>query len=356
MGSTKLRDVFRRQAEQRSKGYCEWCGDTGTDVHHIFNRNLFADGGYHTGNSAHLCGLCHYKTERNEIPAWSLYIRVHGEGLCGESTDDLLEYVRHNLGWSEEEIFDTWGNCWGPQGNLRGQLYQEEGCQRALKDSLWKFSMYYKYPKTYHLPWSPHNERDDRKLTNTNHFNGRTVVVTEKMDGENTTIYRDHIHARSLDSADHPSRSWVKNLHGQIRHLIPEGMRICGENLYAKHSIAYDNLDSFFMVFSIWIDERCLSWDDTLEYCELLDLPTVPVLAEATWTPFVAKAWEDEVEGWDASYPGVEGYVVRLRDSFDMKDFPLSIAKYVRPNHVQTDQHWMSQEVVPNVLKVPSDI
>lgn len=36
------------------------------------------------------------------------------------------------------------------------------------------------------------------------------VVITEKMDGENTTLYRDGLHARSLDSRHHPSRNWVK--------------------------------------------------------------------------------------------------------------------------------------------------
>lgn len=49
-----------------------------------------------------------------------------------------------------------------------------------------------------------------------------------------------------------PSRDWIKALHGQIAHEIPEGWRLCGENLYARHSIAYDALPSYFTLFSIW--------------------------------------------------------------------------------------------------------
>jgi hypothetical protein len=46
-----------------------------------------------------------------------------------------------------------------------------------------------------------------------------------------------------------------------------------------------------------------------------------------------------------------EGYVIRLADTFNIKDFQQSVGKFVRPNHVQTDEHWMSKPVEPNRLK-----
>ena len=36
----------------------------------------------------------------------------------------------------------------------------------------------------------------------------------------------------------------------------------------------------------------------------------------------------------------VEGFVVRNVDSFAYEDFSKNVAKYVRKNHVQTDEHW----------------
>ena len=123
-----------------------------------------------------------------------------------------------------------------------------------------------KYPRTPHLPWSPGASSDDVWIDTFALFEGSEVVITEKMDGENTTLYADHIHARSLDSRHHPSRSWVKGLHQSIAHLIPAGWRICGENLYARHSVGYEALPSYFMVFSIWDEHNhCLGWEQTVE-------------------------------------------------------------------------------------------
>jgi len=207
-----------------------------------------------------------------------------------------------------------------------------------------------KYPRTKHLPWSPGATSDDKILKNTSCFEGKNVVITEKMDGENSTLYRDHYHARSLDSKDHPSRSWIKQFHASIKNDIPEGWRICGENLYAKHSVGYDNLKSYFYCFSIWDDTNyCLSWKDTVEICEMLGVEYVPVLLE----PFV---WDDASPRMIQEYQPyilnskMEGYVGRNADGFPYKDFGDNVAKFVRANHVTTENHWMHSEVIPNKL------
>ena len=141
-----------------------------------------------------------------------------------------------------------------------------------------------KYPRTYHFPWSPGVTNDDRVLSNLDSFQGQIVVATAKMDGENTTMYRDGVHARSLDSDSHPSRSWVRSLQGRIGQDIPRGWRICGENLYARHSIEYKNLADYFQVFSVWNERNvCLPWAETLEWVAILGLTPVPVLYEGAW-------------------------------------------------------------------------
>ena len=208
--------------------------------------------------------------------------------------------------------------------------------------------MLMKYPRTMHLPWSPGATEDDVRLIDVANFIGKEVVVTEKMDGENTTMYSDHIHARSLDSAHHPSRTWVKAFHATLNMDIPEGWRVCGENLFARHSIAYESLPSYFMAFSIWnSNNEALSWDETLEWCELLGLTPVPVLFRGTWDERAIRNLYNPSE--DAGR--MEGYVVRLAGSIPYKAFGESVAKFVRRNHVQTDEHWMTKAVVPNGLK-----
>jgi hypothetical protein len=205
-------------------------------------------------------------------------------------------------------------------------------------------SRYLKYPRTPHLPWSPGVSEDDLLLSDSFMFEGQEVVITEKLDGENTSMYRDHIHARSLDSRQHPSRAWVKGFHGSIAHLIPDGWRLCGENMYARHSIHYNNLKSYFYLFSIWNEQNvCLAWEETREWAELLGLELPPVLYQGIWD-------EEKIRSIKLDLSIQEGYVVRTVKSFAYEDFQKHVAKWVRKGHVQTDQHWMHTEVIPNGL------
>ena len=115
---------------------------------------------------------------------------------------------------------------------------------------------YIKYPRTYHLPYSLTITEDDKRLASDEHFKSfDQVYCTEKRDGENTTIYSDgYIHARSIDGNRHPWQSWLKQYIQSWYRDIPTGWRICGENLYAEHSIKYTFSDEsyFFQVFGIY--------------------------------------------------------------------------------------------------------
>lgn len=209
--------------------------------------------------------------------------------------------------------------------------------------------MKYKYPRTPHLPWSPGATNDDIHQKNIQLFVGQTVVVTEKMDGENTSIYRDAIHARSIDSRFHPSRTWVKSLQAQVAFHIPQGWRICGENLYARHSIRYENLPDYFMGLSVWDDNNvCLSWSKTKTYLGELNICTPKELYVGPWDEHLIRKISIDTQ-W------VEGYVVRLEAAFAYHDFANSVAKWVRTNHVTTNKHWMHTAVIANGLKGEDD-
>ncbi|MFJ7490786.1 RNA ligase family protein [Streptomyces sp. NPDC097727] len=202
------------------------------------------------------------------------------------------------------------------------------------------------YPRTAHLPWSPGATSDDVRIADLSGLTGREIVVTEKLDGENTTLYADGLHARSLDSAHHPSRGWVKALQGRIGARIPKGWRVCGENMFARHSIPYDGLESFFYGFSVWDGEHCLGWDRTVAFLRELGIPVPPVLWRGV---FDARA-EKALRALRPDTGRQEGYVVRPADGFGAPDFGRRVAKWVRPGHVQTDTHWMHASVVENGL------
>lgn len=203
----------------------------------------------------------------------------------------------------------------------------------------------FKYPRTPHLPWSQGVSDDDVRCIDTNMFQGKQVVVTEKMDGENTSLYCDYYHARSIDSRHHPSRDWIKRFHAEIAQDIPTGWRICGENLYARHSIAYDTLRSYFYGFSIWNERNeCLSWADSQVWFDMLGIEMPTLLYQGKWD-------EPRIRSLLLNTDHVEGYVVRLADAFAYSAFAHSVAKWVRADHVQTEQHWMKRIVVANQLQ-----
>lgn len=212
-----------------------------------------------------------------------------------------------------------------------------------------------KYPQTAHLDFSQSIHSDDITLSSLQFMWGHDVVCTEKKDGENTTLRRDRCHARSLDSRTHPSRDWIKAFHGQIAHLIPEGYRICGENVYAHHSIFYENLESYFYGFSVWDGLTALSWDESLQWFEELGITPVPVMQDeqgplrGTFDKAMYARLVKLSKTLDTTKH--EGFVVRVTDSIHHDEFKNRLAKWVRKNHVQTDEHWMSKPVVPNQLK-----
>lgn len=204
-----------------------------------------------------------------------------------------------------------------------------------------------KYPRTFHLPFSPSVSSDDKVLDSTAYFEGKEVVATVKLDGENTTLYSDNLHARSLDSAHHPTQNWLRQWHAGIAHEIPTGWRFCGEYLYAKHSILYKNLKSYFYLFSIWDENNvCLSWDHTKQIAEMLNIPTPTELYRGLWDENKLRGLYQSVVDCDEC----EGFVVRTTESFPYKDFAKNVAKFVRPHHVQTSKHWKFDKIVQNML------
>lgn len=205
----------------------------------------------------------------------------------------------------------------------------------------------YKYPRTYHFSFSEGATSDDKILENDNMFEGKKIVITTKMDGENTTIYPDGtFHARSIDSKHREYHSSLLRKIPEFSYQIPEGYRICGEYLYAKHSIYYENLEDYFLVFSIWDENNnCLSWEDTKIITNELGLKTVPELVVGEFNIEVKEIAKKTIED------GQEGIVVRTFEGYSYEDFNKNIAKVVRKGHVQTDSHWTTQKIIPNKTK-----
>jgi len=208
-----------------------------------------------------------------------------------------------------------------------------------------------KYPRTYHLPYSPGATKDDKKLQGNwfNYFKGEEIVISEKLDGENTAFTSQDVYARSHGA---PTRSpWSRNLwdpsnglYWRIKTLIGEEEIIFGENLYGEHSIHYDKLPTYWFMFAGYDSDInwWMSWNYVNEFAKILNVPTVPEL----WRGKIES--EEQLKNLVEKFtrepslfgPQREGVVIRVTKAFEDKYFPNYVCKWVRPNHVTTDEHW----------------
>ena len=220
-----------------------------------------------------------------------------------------------------------------------------------------------KYNRTFHFPWSKGCTNDDKMATSVEGLIGTSIVITEKMDGSNTSLEAHGCFARTHAGAPtHTSFDGLKALHSSIKYKIPNKYQLFGEWCFALHSIAYSKLPGYFLMFNIRelndeIPHMWLSWDAVELWAQEIGVSTVPVLFRGKVNS------EKELKELTESLmiePSVcggirEGVVARVAGEFSDNDFSSCVMKCVRANHVQTSDHWKDQEIIRNKLKLAND-
>lgn len=210
-----------------------------------------------------------------------------------------------------------------------------------------------KYGRTFHYPFSPGTTSDDR--INHSYWDDvsqiKEVVHTEKLDGENTCLNQYGVFARSHAAPTrHPWANYLKERWELLKNDLGD-LEIFGENLYAIHSIQYTNIEQHFYVFGIREFDKWLSWDEVKFYAAMLDFPTVPELAFVE--PLDQENFEEEtlsivqrvstfqsIDPFEQKECSMEGIVSRNAAAYTVEDFKKNVFKYVRKDHVKTDEHW----------------
>jgi hypothetical protein len=214
-----------------------------------------------------------------------------------------------------------------------------------------------KYNRTMHLPWSKGATNDDKITDSISSLLGKPIVITEKIDGSNTSLEFDGCFARTHSSApSHPSFDGLKSLHAAVKYKIPQGLQLFGEWVFAQHSIHYSELPSYFLLFnvrSLTPSPIWLSWEEVELWADEIGMPTVPLLFQGVISS--EKELQDITESFmiqESCYGGIrEGVVVRVKSEFLDNEFSQCVMKCVRANHVQTSEHWKNQEIIKNKLK-----
>jgi len=213
-----------------------------------------------------------------------------------------------------------------------------------------------KYGRTYHYPFSPGTTSDDRiahaywsdlqKI--------ETLVHTEKLDGENNCLNKYGVFARSHAApATSPWTATLREFWQRIKYELGD-LEIFLENLYAIHSIRYLKLEHHFYVFAAREGEQWLGWEEVKFYAAMLDLPTVPqITAEPMPVDQVQVSFEqrikdiasgtsafNSVDAATGKRCSMEGIVSRNAGGFSTDVFAHNVFKWVRKDHIKTDQHW----------------
>jgi hypothetical protein len=213
----------------------------------------------------------------------------------------------------------------------------------------------YKYPRTLHFQFSPEIHSDDKviHLKDLGNFISQEYIIGEKLDGQNNCLKgflnflkkfggvfaRSHAQETKL-----PWDTYIINWYHSYKYSLLNDHAYFIENLFAEHSIVYENLDSYMFLFNI-VDlesNMFLSWDDIEAEANRLSLKTPEVLYRGKFNSMAeVKEWMDREIHKPSKYGSQrEGFVMRPVNAFPVEDFQKVVGKYVRQGHVQTDEHW----------------
>ena len=114
------------------------------------------------------------------------------------------------------------------------------------------------------------------------------------------------------------------------------------ENLYGVHSIKYNNLTDYIHLIAVCNDGLFTSFSYMGLVSENYKMPVVPKLFEGTVNS------EENLESLINKFmkkPSIygdekEGIVIRPQGTFSFEDFDKNVFKYVREDHIQTDENW----------------
>jgi RNA ligase len=248
-----------------------------------------------------------------------------------------------------------------------------------------------KYPRTPHLEGSRIQPGDeDLDAVSFTEIRGQRVVIEEKVDGANAAISFSTDGKLLLQSRGHYLRggprerhfalfkTWANSIADQLWPVVGHRYVIYGEWVYAKHTVFYDKLPHYFLVFDALDTVRDAFLDTPSRTVLLHGLPfsSVPILANRAFqapeslSALIARSsfiGHDHLgrlqklcvqDGLDPARiiaetdPGnlMEGLYVKL----EADGIVQARYKFVRASFLQavaqSGSHWLERPIVPNQL------
>lgn len=211
---------------------------------------------------------------------------------------------------------------------------------------------FFRFPHTPHLAWLGQGQpRDDKVLSREEacDFLDGEIVVEEKLDGANLGISLDadgHLRLQNRGAWLVPpyygqfSRlsAWLELHEDRLFDALQPHLIAFGEWCAARHSLDYDRLPDWWLVFDIWDREAQRFWSTTRRdaWAEAAGVPSVARLARGRFTlEQLRERLASSASRYRLGRP--EGLILRREDASWLH----ARAKLVRPDFVQgMDIHW----------------
>lgn len=211
------------------------------------------------------------------------------------------------------------------------------------------------YEQTYRIPHHKFYVKGKRNLSDkeVKHLLNGTVTITEKVDGANTGVFRKkgkmYLQKRRAPVDDsHPQfkffQRWYWDNYEKL-DLLPDNTVTYGELLRCVHTIYYDKLPDWWLVYDIYdLDkDRYLDWNTIEDICSKCDISTVPLI-------FIGNVDKNILE---KLMPGASLYG-DIAEGMVVKNYKKQLrGKIVKPQFVKDpsfDSHWTKHKVRFNSL------
>jgi len=221
---------------------------------------------------------------------------------------------------------------------------------------------FFRFPHTPHIAWLGKNTpRNDKVLSldEAQTLLAQDVVLEEKLDGANLGFSvspegelqiqnRGHYLTPPYAGQFERLNSWLFIHQDQIFDALGEYLILFGEWCAARHSLSYENLPDWFLVFDVYDRQAKKFWGTSRRNALAihLKLTTVPFLGQGRTS---LKELESQVKSGTSQFHSgsLEGIIIRQESDNWLK----TRAKLVHPDFTQAiDQHWRKRSIEWNHL------